>query len=88
MIRILMNKIYKNLTWISEMYTENLDGIVNEYNNKYHSTIKRQPANVKSSTYINFGIEIMVKILNLNLGVMLEHQNIETVLSEWRIFCH
>ena len=88
MIRILMNKIYKNLTWISEMYTENLDGIVNEYNNKFHSTIKRQPANVKSSTYINFGIEIMVKILNLNLGVMLEHQNIETVLSEWRIFCH
>ena len=88
MIRILMNKIYKNLTWISEMYTENLDGIVNEYNNKFHSTIKRQPANVKSSTYINFVIEIMVKILNLNLGVMLEHQNIETVLSEWRIFCH
>ena len=88
MIRILMNKIYKNLTWISEMYTENLDGIVNEYNNKFHSTIKRQPANVKSSTYINFGIEIMIKILNLNLGVMLEHQNIETVLSEWRIFCH
>lgn len=64
------------------MYTENLDGIVNEYNNKFHSTIKRQPANVKSSTYINFGIEIMIKILNLNLGVMLEHQNIETVLSE------
>ena len=88
MIRILMNKIYKNLTWISEMYTENLDGIVNEYNNKFHSTIKRQPANVKSSTYINFGIEIMIKILNLNLGVILEHQNIETVLSEWRIFCH
>ena len=88
MIRILMNKIYKNLTWISEMYTENLDGIVNEYNNKFHSTIKRQPANVKSSTYINFGIEIIIKILNLNLGVMLEHQNIETVLSEWRIFCH
>ena len=29
--------------------------MVNEYNNKYHSTIKRKSVGIKSSTYIDFG---------------------------------
>ena len=37
---------------------EKLDDIVNKYNNKYHSTIKTKPADVKSNTYINYSKEI------------------------------
>ena len=29
----------------------------NEYNNAYHSTIKMKPIDVKSSTYIDFGVK-------------------------------
>ena len=34
------------------MYTDELDVIVNKYNNAYHVTIKMKPVDVKSSTYI------------------------------------
>ena len=33
------------------VYIDKLDDIVNKYNNIYHSTIKMEPVNVKSSTY-------------------------------------
>ena len=35
------------------VYTDKLDDIVIKYNNKYHSTTKIKPVDVKSSTYIN-----------------------------------
>ena len=35
------------------MYISILDGIVNEYNNTYHSTIRMKPVDIKSNTYIN-----------------------------------
>ena len=31
------------------MYIDKLDGIINRYDNAYHSTIKMNPVNVKSS---------------------------------------
>ena len=34
-----------------------LDGITNDYNNEYHSTIKINPVDVKSSTYIDLNVE-------------------------------
>ena len=37
------------------MYIDELDDIVNEYNNTYHRTIKMEPIDVKNNTYINFG---------------------------------
>ena len=36
------------------VYLDNLDNIVNKYDNTYHSTIKIKPLDVKSNTYINF----------------------------------
>ena len=39
------------------MYNDKLDGMVNEYDNTYHRTIKRKPINVDSSTYIYFRVE-------------------------------
>ena len=39
------------------MYIDELAGIFNKYNNKYHSKIKIKPFGVKFSTYIDFGVE-------------------------------
>ena len=36
------------------VYIDKLDDIVKEYNNKYHTSIKMKPADVKNSTYIDF----------------------------------
>ena len=54
-IRSLKNKINKYMTSVSKIvYINNLADIVNKYNNTYHSTTKMKPADVKSSTYIDF----------------------------------
>ena len=42
----------------------------NNYNNLYHSTIKIKPVDLKPSTYIDFGKEIIIKTLNLKLVTM------------------
>ena len=50
----LKNKIYKYMTSVSKkVYLDKLDDIVNEHNNKYHSTIKMKLFDVKSNTYVN-----------------------------------
>ena len=50
-IRTLKNKIYKHLTSVSKsVYIDKLDDIVNKYNRRFHSTIKRKPVDVKSNT--------------------------------------
>ena len=36
------------------MYTDKLDDTVNKYSITYHSTIKKKPIDVRSSTYIDF----------------------------------
>ena len=49
-IRTLKTKIYKYMTSISKnVYIDKLDDIVNKYNNTYHSTIKMNPVDVKST---------------------------------------
>ena len=63
-IRTLKRKIYKYMTSISKnMCIDKLDDILNKYNNRYHSTIKMQPVDVKSSTYIDSSKEINDKDL-------------------------
>ena len=43
------------MTLVSKnVYIGKLDDIGNKYSNKYHSTIKIKPVDVKSSTYIDF----------------------------------
>ena len=59
------------------LYTNELDDIVNKYNNTYHSTVKMKPVDVKSSTYIDSSKEKMKKILNLKLMILLKYQNIK-----------
>ena len=58
-IRTLKKKIYKYMTSISKnVYIDKLIDIVNEYNNKYHRTIKKKPFDVKDNTSINGGKEV------------------------------
>ena len=56
--RTLKNKIYKYMASISKnVYIDQLDGIVNKYNNTYHRSIKMKPVDVKSRIYIDFNKE-------------------------------
>ena len=49
-----MNKICKYMTSVSKnVYINKLDDIVNKYNNTYHSTIKMNLIDLKSTTYIS-----------------------------------
>ena len=50
------------------MYIDKLDDIVNKYNNKYHSTIKKKPVDVKSNIYIDFNKENNEKDPKFKIG--------------------
>ena len=50
------------------MYIDKLDDIVKEYNNKYHTSIKMKPADVKDNTYIDFRKEINDKDPKFKVG--------------------
>ena len=68
-IRTLKSKIYKYMTSISKnVYIEQLDDIVDEYNNTYHTTIKMKPIDVKDNTYINADKEINYKDPKFKVG--------------------
>ena len=68
-IRTLENKTYKYRTSISKnVYIDKLDGIVNEYNNTCHRTIKMKAINVKDNTYINTDKEVNDKDPKFKVG--------------------
>ena len=57
------------MTAISKnMYVDKLDYIVKEYNNKYHTSIKMKPLDVKDNTYIDFKKEIDNKDPKFKVG--------------------
>ena len=57
------------MTSISKkVYIDKLDDIVNKYNNIYHSTIKMKLVDVKSSTYIDFGVDVNDKDSKSKVG--------------------
>ena len=68
----LKNKIYKYMTPISQnAYINQLNDIVNEYNNTYHRTIKMKPTDVKHNIYVLILIKkSMIKILNSRWPIM------------------
>ena len=70
-----MTSIWQN------MCIDELDNIVNKYNNTYHSTIKVKPVDVKSNTLLTLVKKLMMKILNLILVILLEYQNIKVFLQ-------
>ena len=61
--RTLMKKICKYITSIlRNIYIDKLDDIGNKFNNTFNGTIKMQPVDVKSSTYIDFDKNNNIKI--------------------------
>ena len=78
-IRNLKKKTYKYMTSISKyVYIDELDDIVDKYNNTYHITIKMKPVHVKSNKYI----DVMIKIQSVRLVIVLEYQNINIFLQK------
>ena len=68
-ITTLKSKIYKYMTSIlKNVYIDKLNDIVDEYNNKYHTTIKMKPIDVKDNTYINADKEINNKDPKFKVG--------------------
>ena len=68
-IRTLKNKIYKCMTSISKNeYNDEIDDIVDEYNNTYYRTIKMKPIDVKDDTYIDFEKEVNDKDPKCKVG--------------------
>ena len=51
-----------------KLYIDKLDDIVNEYNNKYHKTIKMKPVDVKDNAYFDFNKEVNDKDSKLKIG--------------------
>ena len=65
-IRTLKNKIFKHMTAISaNIYFDELDNIVNKYDNTVHRTIKIKPIDVTSDAYAEYNEDSKKKILNL-----------------------
>ena len=82
-MRTLKKKIHKYMSSMSKnVYIDKLDDIVNKYKNTYHSTMKMKTVDVKSSAYIDSSKKIMIKILHLKLVILLEYQNIKTLLQK------
>ena len=68
-IRALKTRIYKYMTSMSKnVYIGKLDGIVDEYNNTYHRTIKMKRADVKDNTYTDFNKEVNDKDPKFKVG--------------------
>ena len=67
------NKIYKKMPAVSKnVYLNNLDEIVDKYNNIYHGTIKIKSAEVDSEPLFTKVLSIMTKIVNSKLVIIRE----------------
>ena len=64
------------------VYIDKLDGIVNKYNNTYHSTIKMKPVDVKSSTYIDSSKEINDKDPKFKVGDIVRISKYKTIFAK------
>ena len=70
------------MTSISKhVHIENLDGIVNQYNNTYCSTIKMKPADVKSKSYIDSSKEINSKDRTINKTDLIKKMKLVILLE-------
>ena len=59
------------MTTISKnIYIDELDDIVNKYNNTIHKTIKMKPIDVTNDSYVKYNEEFNKKVLNFKLMTM------------------
>ena len=71
-----MSSISKNV------YIDNLDDIVNKYNNLCHRTIKMKPVDIKQSAYINSSKEINNKDPKLKIGDIVRISKYESIFTK------
>ena len=64
------------------MYIENLDDIINKYNNTYHRTIKMKPVDVKDNTYIDFCKEVPLKDPKFKVGDHVRISKYKNIFAE------
>ena len=64
------------------IYIDTLDDIVNKYNNTYHSTIKKKPVDVKSSTYINSIKEINYEDSKLKIDDFVKISKYQSIFAK------
>ena len=82
-IRTLKNTIQKHLTTGSKnAYIDQLNDIVNEYNNIYHRTIIKNPVDVKDNTHIDFGKEVHKKDFKFNVGGHIRISKYKNIFSK------
>ena len=82
-IRTLKNETYKYMTAISKnVYIDKLDDIVKEYNNKYHTSIKMKPVDVKDNTYIDVKKETNDKNPKFKVGDHVRISKYKNILAK------
>ena len=64
------------------VYINKLDDIVNEYNNRYHKTIKMKPIEIKDNTYIDSSEEVNDEISKFKVGDHVRISNYKNVLAK------
>ena len=70
-----MTSVSKNV------YIDKLDYIVNKYNNKYQSTIKIKPVDVKSNTYIDSRKQINNKNPKFKIGYIVRISKYKNIFA-------
>ena len=63
-------------------YIDNLDDIVNKYNNMYHSTIKIKPVYVKSNIYIDSSKEIKNRYPRFKTGDIVRISKFKNIFAK------
>ena len=82
-IRTLKNKIYKYMTLVSKnVYIDKLDDIVDEYNNKYHRTIKMKPVDVKDDLIYDFEKQVNNKDPKFKVGDHVRISKYENIFAK------
>ena len=82
-IRTLKNETYKYMTAISKnVYIDKLDDIVKEYNNKYHTSMKMKPVDVKDNTYIDVKKETIDKNPKFKVGDHVRISKYKNILAK------
>ena len=61
---------------------DDLDDILDRYNNTYTKIIKMKPIDVKTDSFAEYNENLMKKILNLKLVIKYEYQNTQIFLQK------
>ena len=71
-----MNSISKNV------YIDKLDDIMNEYNNRFHTTLKMKPVDVKDNKYIDSNKEVIGKDPKFNVGDLVRISKYKNIFAK------